>query len=146
MNDNERIQAQLQPLFAKHGISDKNVIERITNQQKNFESYMKEHEITTYTTLFAEFGIADLPAFSGEYPIDAIRESYRCVSQEASCNVKRFTELVVVLKLRCVTWYQKGYDMLANLYLKLFDDAAAKAIHTFKNADLEYYNETLRYI
>ncbi len=146
MIDNERIQAKLQPLFAKHGITDQEVIEKLTSQQKNFESYMKEHEKTTHTTLFAEFGIADLPAFSGEYPIAAIRETYRRVSQEVSHDVKHFTELVVVLKLRCVTWHQKGYDLLANLYLKLFDDAATKALQTFKEADLKYYHETLKYI
>ena len=140
------IQTRLQPLFAKHGITDQEVIEQLTLQQKNFESFMREHEKPTYTTLFAKFGIADLPAFSGEYPEAAIRETYCQVSQEAFPDVKQFAELVVVLKLRCVTWFQKGYDKLANLYLMLFDDAAAKATQTYKDADLEYYHEVLKYI
>ena len=132
MIENEQIQTSLQSLFAKHGITDQEMIERITLQQKNFESYMQENDKTTYTTLFAEFGIADLPAFSGEYPEAAIRETYLRVSQETISDEKQFAELFWVLESRGWTWHLKGYDKLADLYYELITDVKTKAIQKIK--------------
>ena len=89
---------------------------------------------TQITTFWDDFSIADA------FGIAAIKDTYKR-ALDWKCDVKYFTELVMVLNWKCWYWVNKN-NAYCELYSDLFYKARNIALKTFKGDDLKYFLRT----
>lgn len=99
----------------------------------SFDDYLLQNfNLKSCTTFWSDFGIAD--HFGKDAVIDTFKRSKYWIS-----DVKMWTELTIVLNLRCWQHYDKGLFELSQVYADLYHKADTMAYEHFKDEDKDYY-------
>lgn len=90
-----------------------------------------------FTTFYDDLSIAEL------FGDEAIVETYEEIICQWICDVKYFTEFVMMLNWKCAEWYNDGNIIRAGLYQELHHVAMDKALEVFDEEELKYFWKTL---
>ena len=85
------------------------------------------------TTFWMDFSIAD------RFGVGAIKDTYKRAFNEWKDEYEYLTELVLVLNRKCWYWYDKGNDVLSELYSEMYYKASSYAVNHLKGEALDYY-------
>ena len=104
-----------------------------TPDKTKFEcAYPEWQEKRPESTFYADFSVADC------YGVKAINDTYKRAFDGWKSNVKMFTELVAALNHKIWAWHEVN-DEYAALYDKLWKEADAYGIDTFKGDELNHF-------
>ena len=90
-----------------------------------------------FTTFYDDLSIVEL------FRNEAIKETYEEIIRQWICDVKYFTEFVMMLNWKCEEWYNRGNIIRAGLYQELHYEAMDKALEVFDEEELKYFWKTL---
>lgn len=96
------------------------------------EVLKKRFGLESCTTFWSDFCIAD------KFGEQAVKDTYKN-SEHWISDVEMWTELVIVLNMKCWIYYEKGNMTLSKVYSDLYHKANTKAYDTYKGEEMDYY-------